>query len=66
MWIRLTLALTGTPILVNLDRLSAILPYKRSNGITVIEVCGEGESGHIVRESFDEIQARISALIIPE
>ena len=66
MWIKLTLAHNETPILVNLDRLSSILPYKRSDGITVTEVCGDGEASYAVRESFDEIQARISALIIPE
>ena len=66
MWIRLTLAHNETPILVNLDRLSSILPYKRSSGATVTEVCVNEESSYAVRESFDEIQARISALIIPE
>lgn len=66
MWIRLTLAHNETPILVNLDRLSSILPYKRSDGITATEVCENGESSYTVLESFDEIQARISALIIPE
>ena len=66
MWIRLTLAHNETPILVNLDRLSSILPYKRSDGIAVTEVCVNEESSYAVRESFDEIQARISALIIPE
>ena len=66
MWIRLTLAHNETPILVNLDRLSAILPCKKSDGIAVTEICVFGGSGCTVRESFDEIQARISALIIPE
>ena len=66
MWIRLTLAHNETPILVNLDRVSAILHYKRSDGIAVTEVCVNEESSYAVRESFDEIQARISALIIPE
>ena len=66
MWIRLTLVYNETPILVNLDRLSAILPYTRSDGVTAAEICEAGKPDYKVRESFDEIQARISALIIPE
>lgn len=66
MWIRLTLARNETPILINLDKLTTILPYKRSDGIAVTEVCVNEESSYTVLESFDEIQARISALIIPE
>ena len=66
MWIRLTHEHNETPMLVNLDKLSTFVPCKKSDGITVTEVCENGESSYTVRESFDEIQARISALIIPE
>ena len=70
MWIRLTLAHNETPILVNLDKLTSILPYPRSDGVTAAKIYGDGggdgDSSCTVLESFDEIQARISALIIPE